>query len=155
MVLFFIFIILTFTNSYQYKIIDLEPYIYTYYVNDMEDNIAVYKFQPQSEEKKIYISFLGPSNNGNFEFYLYSNITDINITDDGTFTNYLEKIANYGEKEINQTLDIFYIFLKMKIYKDEYKYLSFMMYNIKEYMDIGKYNDYILSFEGDKNITFN
>ena len=155
MVLFFIFIILTFTNSYQYKIIDLEPYIYTYYVNDMEDNIAVYKFQPQSEEKKIYISFLGPSNNGNFEFYLYSNITDINITDDGTFTNYLEKIANYGEKEINQTLDIFYILVKMNIYKDEYKYLSFMMYNIKEYMDIGKYNDYILSFEGDKNITFN
>ena len=43
----------------------------------------------------------------------------------------------------------------MNSYRDEYKYLSFMMYNIKEYLDIGKYNEYILLFEESKNIILN
>ena len=57
MVLFYILIILSFTCSYQYKIIDLEPYRYNYYVNDLEDNIAIYKFQPQSKKKKYLFHF--------------------------------------------------------------------------------------------------
>ena len=30
-----------------------------------------------------------------------------------------------------------------------------MMYNLKEYMDIEKYNDYIIAFEGDRDIVSN
>lgn len=155
MVLLYILIILVFSFSNQYKVIDLEPYRYTYYINDLENNTAIYKFQPQSLEKQIFISFLGHSNDGSFEFYIYSNIADINTTDNGTFTNYLEKIDNYGEIEVNHALDIYYILVKMNSYQEEYKYLSFMMYNMKEYLDIGKYNDYIFAFESNKNIIFN
>jgi hypothetical protein len=43
----------------------------------------------------------------------------------------------------------------MNSYEDIYKYLSFMMYNLKESCDIGKYNDYIFAFEGTKEIIFN
>ena len=155
MVLFYILIILSFTCSYQYKIIDLEPYRYNYYVNDLEDNIAIYKFQPQSKKKEIFISFLGHSNNESFEFYLYSDISDINSIIDKNFKNYLEKFNNYGEIKVNHNLDIYYILVKMNSYRDEYKYLSFMMYNIKEYLNIGKYDEYIFAFEANKNIILN
>ena len=38
---------------------------------------------------------------------------------------------------------------------EEYKYLSFMMYNLAEYLDINKYNEYILAFEGGKEVILN
>ena len=150
---------LSFANSFGYKIIDLEPYRYTYYVNDIlksENNTVIYKFQPQSDEKNIFISFLGNSKEGSFEFYLYSNISDINYDDNTkTFLNYTEKLLDYGETNIEYVLDTYYILVKMNSYEDIYKYLSFMMYNLKESCDIGKYNDYIFAFEGTKEIIFN
>ena len=155
MEILYILIFLAFSSSYQYKIIDLEAYKYTYYVNDLEDNIVIYKFQPKSKEKEIFISFLGNSDSKSFEFYLYSTISDINSEIDGNFKKYLEKFIDYGETAIKHNLDIYYILVKMNSYRDEYKYLSFMMYNIKEYLDIGKYNEYILLFEESKNIILN
>ena len=159
MVFVYFLFFLSFTNSFGYKIIDLEPYRYTYYVNDIlksENNTVIYKFQPQSDEKNIFISFLGNSKEGSFEFYLYSNISDINYDDNTkTFLNYTEKLMDYGEINIEYVLDTYYILVKMNSYEDIYKYLSFMMYNLKESCDIGKYNDYIFAFEGTKEINFN
>ena len=160
MIVVYFFIFISLSNSY--KIIDLEPYRYVYYLNDLEkieDSVVIYKFEPQSNQKDIYISFLGHSIKGSFDFYLYSNISDIDYSDDKSFSNYLEKFENYGETQLkNQKLDIYYILVKMNSNNeehDEYKYLSFMMYNLKEYLDISKYSEYILSFEGCKEITFN
>ena len=161
MILNYILILIAFTNSYKYNINILEPYSYVYYANDIlktEDNIIIYQFQPQSKEREIFISFLGHSDSGSFEFYLYSNLADINYTDNKTFTNYLEKIDYYNEIKINHDLDQYYILVKMNSNKDIYKYLCFMIYNIKESLDIGKYkknNDYILAFKGYKDITLN
>ena len=158
MSLIYLLILIALINSHEYTTVDLEPYRYIHYVNDIletEDNIAIYKFQPESFEKNIYISFLGKSNNESFEFYLYSDISNINKDDNGTFINYLEKYINYGEIQIKHKLNIYYILVKMNSYEDKYKYLCFMMYNLKEYIDIGKYNEYILAFQGDKNIIFN
>ena len=124
-------------------------------MNDLEDSIVIYKFQPKSKEKEIFISFLGYSESKSFEFYLYSNISDINSEIDGNFKKYLEKFIDYGETAIKHNLDIYYILVKMNSYRDEYKYLSFMMYNIKEYLNIGKYDEYIFAFEANKNIILN
>ena len=150
--------LISFIKSYNYKIIDLEPHRYRYYVNDMsdiEDNIVIYRFQPKSDEKNIFISFLGHSNPGSFEFFLYSNISDIYHDNNGTFSNYSEKFINYGEIHIDNILNLYYILVKMNSYEDIYKYLSFMMYNLKDFLDLGKYNEYILALEGNKNIILN
>ena len=135
MSLIYLLILIALINSHEYTTVDLEPYRYIHYVNDIletEDNIAIYKFQPESFEKNIYISFLGKSNNESFEFYLYSDISNINQDDNGTFINYLEKYINYGEIQIKHKLNIYYILVKMNSYEDKYKYLCFMMYNLKE-----------------------
>ena len=158
MILIYLVFLISFIKSYNYKIIDLEPYRYRYYVNDMsdiEDNIVIYRFQPKSDEKNIFISFLGHSNPGSFEFFLYSNISDIYHDNNGTFSNYSEKFINYGEIHIDNILNLYYILVKMNSYEDIYKYLSFMMYNLKDFLDLGKYNEYILALEGNKNIAFN
>ena len=129
-------------------------------MNDLgktEDSFVIYKFEPKSNQKNIFISFLGNSTNGSFDFYLYSKLSD--ISEDKLFTKYLEKFENYGETQLkNQSLDVYYILVKMNPNNEkyeEYKYLSFMMFNLEEYLDISKYNEYILAFEGCKNITFN
>ena len=60
MVPIYIFIFFVFTRTIQYKIIDLEPYRYIHYMDDIDktnDKIVIYKYQPQSNEKEIYISF--------------------------------------------------------------------------------------------------
>ena len=158
MILAYFLIFISLSNSY--KIIDLEPYRYTYYMNDLEkteDYVVIYKFEPQSDKRNIFISFLGNSTRVDFDFYLYSDLSDIKYSDDKSFTNYLEKYENFGETQIkNQKLDIFYILVKMNSNdKDNeiYNYLCFMMYNLEEYLDISKYNEYILGFEGSKEIT--
>ena len=154
----YIFILFLFSSSYQYKVIDLEQYRYIYYVKDIiktEDKIVIYKYQPESKEKEIFISFLGDSHYGNFEIYLYSNISEIKYDNKGSLINYIDKYDNYGEIKINQEFDIYYILIKMNFFEDVCEYFSFMMYNLKEGMDIGNYNDYMLSFEGDKNFTLN
>ena len=159
MSLIYFFILLAFTNSFN--VIDLEPYRYIYYMNDIEkteDKIVIYRFVPESKNRNIHLSFLGQSISGSFDFYLYSDIPDIDSSQDESFSNYLQKFGNYGEIQINsdfQSLEIFYILVKMNSYKEEYKYLSFMMYNSEEYIDITKHNDYIFAFEGDQEIIFN
>ena len=115
----------------------------------------IYKYQPQSEEKNIFISFLGKSIYESFEVYLYSNLSEINYDKEGSFTNYIEKFNNYGEIEVKYEFDIYYILIKNNWFEDEYKYLSLMIYNLKEYMDISKYNEYMLAFNGSKNIIIN
>ena len=37
----------------------------------------------------------------------------------------------------------------------EYKYLSFMIYNLKENMNIEKFDDYMLACEGSRNFILN
>ena len=157
MVTIYIFIIFVFTSSIQYKIIDLEPYRYIHYVDDLEktnENIVIYKYQPQSNEKDIYISFLGTSSFKSFEFYLYSNLSDINQDEHESFVNFTDTINNFGETKLNYEFDIYYILVKMNSFEYNYKYLSFMIYNLKENMNIGKYDDYMLSFRSSKNFTF-
>ena len=159
MILSYFLILIAFSNSYN--IIDIEPYRYIYYMNDIEkteDKVIIYKFVPESTNRNIYISFLGQSISGSFDFYLYSNITDIQQSEDGSFINYIQKFDNYGEIQIDsnfQTLDIFYLLVKMNSDGENYKYLCFMMYNSEEYIDISKYNEYILSFYGDREIILN
>ena len=158
MKIFYTLLLVILTHSYQYEIIDLEPYRYIYYVNDIiksENNTIIYKFQPQSKKQDIYIYFLGDSKPDSFEFYLFSSISDIKYLDNNTFTNYIEKFENIDEIRFNHTLEIFYILIKMNSNENNYKYLSFMIYNIKEYMNIGKYNDYLLYFKGNKDIILN
>ena len=126
-------LILFVTNSYQYKIIDLEPYRYIHYMDDIDEknnNIVIYKYQPQSEEKNIFISFLGKSIYGSFEVYLYSNLSEINYDKEGSFTNYIEIFNNYGEIEVKYEFDIYYILIKNNWFEDKYKYLSLMIYNL-------------------------
>ena len=156
MMTIYIFIIFVFTSSIQYKIIDLEPYRYIHYVDDLEktnENIVIYKYQPQSNEKEIYISFLGTSSYKSFEFYLYSNLSDINRDEHGSFVNFIETINNFGETKLNYEFDIYYMLVKMNSFEYQYKYLSLMIYNLKENMNIGKYDDYMLSFKGGKNFV--
>ena len=161
MVIIYILILISFTESYKYDIDILEPYSNVYYANDLiksKDNIIIYQFQPQLKEREIFIFFLGHPNSGSFEFYLYSNLSNINCTDNKTFTNYLEKFENYNEIKVNHDLDIYYILVTMNSNEDINKYLSFMIYNIKESLDIGKFkknNDYLLAFKGYRNITLN
>ena len=72
-------------------------------MNDLEkieDSFVIYKFEPQLNQKDIYISFLSYSTHGSFDFYLYSNISDIDYSDDKSFSNYLEKFENYGETQL-------------------------------------------------------
>jgi len=64
MISIYIFILFIFISFYQYKVIDLEKYRYIYYVKDIiktEDNSVIYKYQPESKEKEIILSFLGNS----------------------------------------------------------------------------------------------
>jgi len=139
MVFLYIFILLAFTNSYQYQIIDLKPYRYIHYTDDLvktKDNIVIYKYQTKSTERKIYISFLGDSKYGFFDFYLYSDISEINYDEDKSLTNYIDNFDNFGEIKINYDFDTYYILVKMKWFEDKSKYLSFMIYNLNEYMDI-------------------
>lgn len=99
-------------------------------MNDLletENNIIIYTYQSQSDEKNVYMSFLGHSNDGSFEFYLYSELSDINCVDNISFTNYLEKIDNYGEIQKNHILDIYYIVVKINSNVEEYDFLSFLV----------------------------
>jgi len=43
----------------------------------------------------------------------------------------------------------------MNFFEDVCEYFSFMIYNLKEDMNIDKYNEYMLSFEDDKNFALN
>ena len=159
-IIYFI-ILITFINSYAYEIIDLDSYKYAYYAKDLnqiKDNIVIYKFKPNKETKKIFLLFLGNSNDGSFEFYLYKELSDIQCDDNNNFINYLEKFINYGEKKINQELDVYYILVRMNSYEDKYEYVSFMIYNSEEYWDIGNFqqnDEYILAFEKDNKIILN
>ena len=53
-----------------------------------------------------------------------------------SFINYINKFINFGELKLNHELDVYYILAKMNLFEYEYKYLSFMIYNLKENMDI-------------------
>ena len=47
MVFIYLFILLAFANSYQYQIIDLEPYRYKHYADELvkaKDNIIIYRY---------------------------------------------------------------------------------------------------------------
>ena len=157
----YIFILIAFINSYDYKILDLEPYKYAYYAKDMiqnKEDILIYKYEPKADKKDIFLLFLGHSNNGSFEFYLYKNLSDIKYDDSKHLTNYLEKFNNYGEISISDDLEVYYILARMNSYEDSYDYLSFMIYNTEEYWDIGNFEtnqEYILAFEKDKSIILN
>ena len=154
----YIFILLAFIKSYDYKILDLESYKHTYYVRDMVQNkedIIIYEYEPITEIKNVFLIFLGHSKNESFEFYLYKDLSDIAIDDNKRFTNYTQKFNNYGEIHINQPLDVYYILVRMNEYKDMYEYFNFMIYNTEEYWNIGELKlneEYVLAFEGDKDM---
>ena len=161
MLLVYIFILIAFSNSY--KIIDLEPYRYEYYMDDFlktEDKAIIYRFVPKSTKRNIYISFIGFIFRGSFDFYLYSDISDIGNSEDGTFTNYLQKFENHGEYQIDpdyQSLEIFYILAKINtndLENEKIKYFCFMMSNSEESVDLSKYNEYNLAIEGSRDIIF-
>ena len=124
-------------------------------IDKTNDNMVIYKYQPQSNEKEIYISFLGHCNERAFEFYLYSALSDINLDEEKSFINYINKFINFGELKLNHELEVYYILVKMNSFEYEYKYLSFMIYNLKENMNIGKYDDYMLACEGSRNFILN
>ena len=160
MIPIYIIILIAFINSKDFQILDLEPNKYRYYAKDMiqsKEDILIYKFEPKAEKKNIFLLFLGHSNDGSFEFYLYEELSDIKYDDNKNFINFLEKLNNYGEININHNLDVYYILIRMNSYEDKYDYLSFMIYNSEEYWDIGKLEinqEYILAFEKDKDIIF-
>ena len=159
-IIYFI-ILITFIHSYDYKIIDLESYKYVYYAKDLnqnKDNIIIYKFKPRIEKRNIFLLFLGQSNDGSFEFYLYKNLSDIQCDDNNNYFNYLEKFINYGETKINQELDEYYILVRMNSYEDKYDYLSFMIYNSFEYLDLGNFQqneEYVFAFQKDNEFVLN
>ena len=67
----YILILLVFINSYDYKIFELESYTYAYYAKDMiqiKKDTIIYIYEPKSENKNIFLLFLGSSNDGSFEF---------------------------------------------------------------------------------------
>lgn len=98
-----------------------------------KDDTVIYKFEPKTEKRNIFLLFLGNSNEDSFEFYLYKDLSDIEADDKKHFINYIEKYNNYGEININQQLDVYYILAIMNSYNDKYDYLSFMIYNTEEY----------------------
>ena len=154
----YILILLVFINSYDYKIFELESYTYAYYAKDMiqiKKDTIIYIYEPKSENKNIFLLFLGSSNDGSFEFYLYKDLSDISMDENKKFLNYIEKFNNYGEINIKEKLDIYYILVKMNSYEDKYDYLNFMIYNTEEYWNIGEFKcneEYVLGFENDKDI---
>ena len=160
MKLIYLIVLITLINSKDYKILDMEPYKSIYYVNDMlqrKEDILIYKYEPTSENRTISLVFLGPSNEKNFEFYLYENPEEIAFDKNNHFINYLEKYINYGEIKINKELNIYYILVRMNSYEDKYDYLSFMIYDTEESWNIGNLEinqEYLLAFEDDKEITF-
>ena len=157
--LIYIIILIAFINSKDFQILDLEPYTSTYYAKDMiqrKEDVLIYKFVPETENRNIFLSFLGLSDERSFEFYLYKNLSTIKFDDNKHFINYEEKLINYGEINLNHNLDIYYILVNMNSYEDKYDYLNFFIYNSKEYWNIGNYEtnqEYIFSFEKDKEIT--
>ena len=160
MKLIYIFVLIALINSKDYKIVDVDPYKSIYYANDMlqrKEDILIYKFEPKSEKRNIFLLFLGHSNEESFEFYLYNAPDEITFDENNHLINYLEKYNNHGEIKIDQNLDIYYIIARMISYKDEYDYLSFMIYNTEENWNIGNLEanqEYLLAFEDDKELTF-
>ena len=156
----YIIILIALINSKEYTILDIDPYRNTYYAKDMlqrKEDTLIYKFEPKNAKRNIFLIFLGHSNEGSFEFYLYKKPDEITFDENNHFINYLEKYINYGEINIKQELDIYYILVKMNSYEDKYDYLSFTMYNTEDYWNIGNLEtnqEYLLVFEDDKEITF-
>ena len=157
---FYFILVFAFSNSYIIK--NIESYALTYYMADIEsspDNCVVYTYTPKSKNRNIYLSFLGDSGSyGNFEFFLYSKVSDIKYSENEyTYINYLEAYYNTGETKINskyQSLDIFYIVIKMYYAVEKNRYWSFMIYNLEEYFNIGYYNEYVMPLKNDKDIVF-
>ena len=153
-----ILLLITFINSNNYKIIDLESYKYVYYAKDINqnnDDIIIYKYEPKTEKRNIYLLFLGNPNNGSFEFYLYKEPSEIKYDDNNHLSNYLEQFDNYGEIKINQALDAYYILVKMNSYEEQYDYINFMIYNTEEYWNIGEFElnkEYPFALIDDKDI---
>ena len=153
-----ILLLITFINSNNYKIIDLESYKYVYYAKDINqnnDDIVIYKYEPKTEKRNIYLLFLGNPNNGSFEFYLYKEPSEIKYDDNNHLSNYLEQFDNYGEIKINQALDAYYILVKMNSYEEQYDYINFMIYNTEEYWNIGEFElnkEYPFALIDDKDI---
>ena len=158
MILIYIIILIVFINSKDFQILDLQPYTSTYYAKDMiqrKEDILIYKFEPKTENKNIFLFFLGDSDERSFEFYLYKNLSAIKSDDYKHFTNYLEKLINYREIKINHNFDVYYILVKMNLYEDMYDYLSLMIYNSEEYWNIGNFEtnqEYILALQKSKEI---
>ena len=155
---FYIFILITFVNSSDYKVIDIESYKYTHYAKDIiqsKDDAVIYRFVPKTEEGNIFLLFLGYPKDDSFEFYLYKELSDIKLDDNAHFLNYIEKYDIYEEYNINQTLDEYYILVRMNSYEENYDYLNFILYNTKEHWDIGSFDlteEYVMAFEQDKEI---
>ena len=157
---FYFILFFAFSNSYIIK--NIEPYTLTYYMADTEsssDNCVVYTYKPKSKNRNIYLSFLGDSfSYGNFEFYLYSKLSDIKYSEtEGTYINYLEIYYNTGERKMNsiyQSLDIFYIVVKMYFGMESNRYWSFMIYNLEEYFNMGYYNEYVMPLKNNKDMVF-
>ena len=58
MLLAYFLIFISLSNSYNIN--DLEPYRYSYYMNDLgktEDSFVIYKFELESNQKNIFINF--------------------------------------------------------------------------------------------------
>ena len=156
---FYIIILIAFINSKDFQILDIEPYTNTYYVKDMiqrKEDVIIYKYEPEIENKNIFLLFFGYKNARSFDFYLYKNLSSIKSEDGKHFINYEEKFTNYLEINLNHNLTVYYILAKMKYYEDEYDYLSFMIYNSKEKWNIGNFEpnkEYIFGLERDREIT--
>ena len=59
MIRIYIIILITFINSKDFQILDLEPYKYRYYAKDMiqsKEDILIYKFELKLK-KEIFFSF--------------------------------------------------------------------------------------------------
>ena len=156
---FYIFILITFVNSSDYKVIDIESYKYTHYAKDIiqsKDDAVIYRFVPKTVERNIFLFFFGVPKNDSFEFYLYKELSDIKLDENLHFLNYIEKYNISGEYNIDQTLDEYYILVRMNSYEENYDYLNFILYNTKESWDIGSFDlteEYVMAFEQDKEIT--
>ena len=94
MKLIFIIILIALINSKDYIILDIDPYRNTYYAKDMlqrKEDTLIYKFEPKNAKRNIFIIFLGHSNEGSFEFYLYKKPDEITF-DENPFHKLFRKI---------------------------------------------------------------
>ena len=138
MKLIYIFVLIALINSKDYKIVDVDPYKSIYYANDMlqrKEDILIYKFEPKSEKRNIFLLFLGHSNEESFEFYLYDDPDVITFDENNHIHLYMKSFLLLYNIYLNFDLFLFlhdcYIFLN-NLLND---YFHQMLFHLERYKD--------------------